>query len=43
MRAWTPGERPRDVFVYFILGAKERAPAGAVELLRQLGCYTVSR
>lgn len=36
-RAWTRGERPRDVFVYFINGAKERAPAGAMELLRQLG------
>ncbi|MFY3385322.1 DUF72 domain-containing protein [Paracidovorax sp. MALMAid1276] len=37
VRAWTGGERPRDVFVYFINGAKERAPAGAMELLRQLG------
>jgi uncharacterized protein YecE (DUF72 family) len=27
----------RDVFVYFINGAKERAPAAAQELLRQLG------
>lgn len=35
-RAWTGGARPRDVFVYFINGAKERAPAGAMELLRQL-------
>ena len=37
VRAWTHGDRPRDVFVYFINGAKERAPAGAMELLRQLG------
>lgn len=37
VRAWTGGERPRDVFVYFINGAKERAPAGAMELLQQLG------
>ena len=37
VRAWTSGERPRDVFVYFINGAKERAPAGAVALLTQLG------
>lgn len=37
VRTWTGGERPRDVFVYFINGAKERAPAGAMELLRQLG------
>lgn len=36
VRTWTGGERPRDVFVYFINGAKERAPAGAMELLRQL-------
>lgn len=36
VRAWTGGARPRDVFVYFINGAKERAPAGAMELLRQL-------
>jgi len=36
VRAWTGGARPRDVFVYFINGAKERAPAGARELLRQL-------
>jgi len=37
VRAWTGGERPHDVFVYFINGAKERAPAGAMELLAQLG------
>jgi uncharacterized protein YecE (DUF72 family) len=28
---------PRDVFVYFINGAKERAPAGAMALLSRLG------
>ncbi|RZJ55171.1 MAG: DUF72 domain-containing protein, partial [Acidovorax sp.] len=28
---------PRDVFLYFINGAKERAPAGAMELMAQLG------
>jgi uncharacterized protein YecE (DUF72 family) len=27
---------PRDVFVYFISGAKERAPAAAMALLRRL-------
>jgi uncharacterized protein YecE (DUF72 family) len=27
----------REVFIYFINGAKERAPAAAMELLRQLG------
>ena len=36
VRAWTSGERQRDVFVYFINGAKERAPAGAMELMAQL-------
>ena len=35
-KAWAGGSRPREVFVYFINGAKERAPAGALELLRQL-------
>ena len=29
--------RPRDVFVYFINGAKERAPAAAMALLARLG------
>jgi len=33
---WT-GDGKRDVFVYFINGAKERAPAAAQELLRALG------
>lgn len=28
---------PRDVFLFFISGAKERAPAAAMELLRRLG------
>ena len=37
VRAWTSGQRPRDVFVYFINGAKERAPAGAIALMKQLG------
>ena len=37
VRRWTGGERPRDVFVYFINGAKERAPAGAMALMAQLG------
>ena len=40
VRTWTGGERPRDVFVYFINGAKERAPAGAMELIRQLAAKT---
>jgi hypothetical protein len=37
VRAWTRCPRPRDVFVYFINGAKERAPAGAMALLAELG------
>jgi uncharacterized protein YecE (DUF72 family) len=32
-----PAAEPRDVFVYFINGAKERAPAAAIELLSRLG------
>ena len=33
-----PAERlPRDVFMFFISGAKERAPAAAVALLAELG------
>ncbi len=36
-KAWAGGERPRDVFIYFINGAKERAPAGAMALIAKLG------
>lgn len=36
-RAWTQGARPRDVFVYFINGAKEQAPAAALALLQRGG------
>jgi uncharacterized protein YecE (DUF72 family) len=32
-RAWASGARGRDVFVYFINGAKERAPAAAMSLI----------
>jgi hypothetical protein len=28
---------PRDVFLYFISGAKEKAPAAAMALIRALG------
>lgn len=31
------GATPRDVFLYFISGAKERAPAAAMALLQRLG------
>jgi len=33
----TPAGEPRDVFVYFISGAKERAPAAAVALISAIG------
>ncbi|RYF40722.1 MAG: DUF72 domain-containing protein [Comamonadaceae bacterium] len=36
VRSWTGGARARDVFVYFINGAKERAPHGAMALLAEL-------
>ncbi len=35
--AWTTAVQPRDVYIYFINGAKERAPAAAVALLERLG------
>jgi uncharacterized protein YecE (DUF72 family) len=31
------GAAPRDVFIYFISGAKEKAPAAAMALLQRLG------
>ncbi|AEG94912.1 hypothetical protein Rta_37960 [Ramlibacter tataouinensis TTB310] len=38
-QAWARGDAPlpgpRDVFVFFINGAKERAPAAALELIRR--------
>ena len=36
-QAWAKGEEPRDVFIYFINGAKERAPAAAQKLIAILG------
>ena len=36
-RAWVGGASQRDVFIYFINGAKERAPAAALALLERLG------
>ena len=35
-RAWAAGDTPREVFIYFINGAKERAPAAAMALLERL-------
>jgi uncharacterized protein YecE (DUF72 family) len=35
-RVWSTGSRPREVFIYFINGAKERAPAAAMALLARL-------
>ena len=36
-RAWTGKGEAREVFIYLINGAKERAPGAAVELIRCLG------
>ncbi len=36
-RAWTGRGPARDCFIFVINGAKERAPAAALELIRQLG------
>ncbi|WBY00070.1 DUF72 domain-containing protein [Ramlibacter tataouinensis] len=36
-RAWRSGPVPRDAYVFFINGAKERAPAAALALLERLG------
>jgi uncharacterized protein YecE (DUF72 family) len=35
-RAWAGGDSPREAFIYFINGAKERAPAAAMALLDRL-------
>jgi uncharacterized protein YecE (DUF72 family) len=35
-QAWTAKAPTREVFLFFINGAKERAPAAALELIRQL-------
>jgi uncharacterized protein YecE (DUF72 family) len=37
VEAALPAAAPRDVFLYFISGAKERAPAAAMALLQRLG------
>ena len=34
--AWAGGTRAREVFIYFINGAKERAPAAALALIGKL-------
>ena len=36
-RAWVSKDPSRDAFIYFIDGAKERAPAAAMALLERLG------
>jgi uncharacterized protein YecE (DUF72 family) len=36
-QTWAKGKEPRDVFIYFINGAKERAPAAARKLISILG------
>ena len=35
-RAWTGRSERHEVFIYFINGAKERAPAAALELIRRV-------
>ena len=35
-RAWTAQGPAREAFIYFINGAKERAPAAAMELIKRL-------
>lgn len=35
-RAWASGDSPREAFIFFINGAKERAPAAAMALLERL-------
>jgi len=36
-RTWVGGPRGREAFIFFINGAKERAPAAAMELIRRVG------
>jgi uncharacterized protein YecE (DUF72 family) len=36
-RAWADGSPGREAFIFFINGAKERAPAAALELIRRVG------
>jgi uncharacterized protein YecE (DUF72 family) len=36
-QAWASAPEPREVFLFFIAGAKERAPAAARALLDRLG------
>jgi uncharacterized protein YecE (DUF72 family) len=36
-RAWLQKGSQREVFCFFINGAKERAPAAALELIRRVG------
>lgn len=36
-KAWATGPQAREAFIYFINGAKERAPAGAMALIKALG------
>ena len=35
-RAWVGGDATRDAFIFFINGAKERAPAAAMDLIKRL-------
>lgn len=42
-RTWASGARRRDVFIYFINGAKERAPAAAMRLIEVLSARRGAR
>jgi len=35
-KAWSAGSHPREAFIFFINGAKERAPAAALALIERL-------
>jgi uncharacterized protein YecE (DUF72 family) len=35
-KAWSAGSQPREAFIFFINGAKERAPAAALALIERL-------
>lgn len=42
-QTWASGSNPRDAFIFFINGAKERAPAAAKELIRRLASESIAR
>lgn len=42
-RAWAGGASPREAFIFFINGAKERAPAAAMALIARLDRHEAGR